>query len=257
MELFDRVKAILLNPKEEWEVIEAENAPHTKVFIGYLLILALIPAAALFFNYWWNWHSAITEATQKVIDAAVDSKSLQDQLEDTLKTIKDNNPFNAVFGIIDALTMFVTIVGGAYVSAAIINAFSDQFNVTKDFNRTFSLVAYSYTPLCIAGLLYAYPPLASIAPYIGLYGLYLLYIGIKPLINPLAEKLTGYFIMALIVILAAYIVIPKIVQPVSDDIRKNVLVEQAKEQAKKNGTAIDIQKIQLDIERQIRNGNYR
>jgi hypothetical protein len=38
MELFDRVKAILFNPKEEWAVIEAENAPLVKVFTGYLPI---------------------------------------------------------------------------------------------------------------------------------------------------------------------------------------------------------------------------
>jgi len=233
MELFNRAKSILLNPKEEWEVIEVENEPHTKV-LPYLLILALIPAAALFFSYWWQWHSTITEATQKAIEAATNNKYLQDILEDTVKTIKESNQFNAVLGIIDALTMFVTILGGAYISAAIINAFSDQFSITKDFNRAFSLVAYSYTPLCIAGVLYAYPSLASITPYIGLYGFYLLYVGIKPRINPPAEKFTGYFIMVLAVSLATYLIIPKVVQPISDDIRKNTLIEQVKEQVKKN-----------------------
>jgi len=252
MELFNRVKSILFNPKEEWEVIEAENEPQAKVLL-YLLVLALIPAVALFFNYWWQWHSILTEATQQVIDAAAESTYLQDILEDTLATIKEKYPFNAVFGIIDALTMFVTILGGAYISAAIINAFSEQFGVTKDINRSFSLVAYSYTPLCVAGLLFAYPPLLSIVPYIGLYGAYLLYVGIKPRINPPVEKLTGYFVMALVVILATYVIIPKVVQPVSNDIRKNILVEQAKEQRKKQGREINIREIEREIERQMRN----
>jgi hypothetical protein len=57
MELIERVKAILSNPKKEWAVIETENAPHAKV-LPYILVLSLIPAVAIFFTYWWNWHSA-------------------------------------------------------------------------------------------------------------------------------------------------------------------------------------------------------
>ena len=255
MELFNRVKTILLNPKEEWEVIEAENEPHAKV-LPYLLILALIPAAALFFNYWWQWNSMISEATQRVIDAASASDYLQRELEKNIAQIKERNPFNAIFGIIEAMTIFATIMGGAYISAAAINVFSDNFGVTKDFNRAFSLVAYSYTPLCVAGFLFAYPPLKSIAPYIGLYGAYLLYLGVKQRINPPSDKVTGYFIMTLIVALASYMIIPKVVQPISNDIRKNILIEQAKELAKKNGAEINIKEIQQEIERLMRNRKY-
>ena len=232
MELFNRVKFILLNPKEEWEVIEAENSPHEKV-LPYLLILALIPAAALFFNNWWQWHSSISETIQQLTDTASKTGNVN-LLEEAVKRVKEANPFNPVTGIIEAVTMFIIILGSAYISALAINALSDRFGVTKDFNRSFSLVAYSFTPLCVAGILYIYSPLRSLAPYIGLYGIYLLYVGIKPRINPPTEKQMGYFIMSAVIALAAYIIIPKIVQPISNDIRKNIMIEQLKEKAKKN-----------------------
>jgi len=234
MELLNRVKFILLNPKEEWEVIEAENTSHEKV-LPYLLILALIPAAALFFSYWWQWHSAISESIQKITDIAAQSGNVN-RLEEAVKMIKESNPFNPVTGIVEALTMFVIILGSAYLTAIVINVLSDQFGVTKDFNRSFSLVAYSYTPLCVAGILYAYPPLKPLAPYVGLYGIYLLYVGVKPRINPPTPKVMGYFIMSVIVALAVYVIVPKIVKPISNDIHKNILIEQAKE--KKNNISL-------------------
>ena len=48
MEIFERIKTILFKSKEEWAVVEAENASHTIVLTKYLLILALIPEFAFF-----------------------------------------------------------------------------------------------------------------------------------------------------------------------------------------------------------------
>jgi len=228
MEVFNRAKALLFNPKEEWEVIEAENEPHTKV-LPYLLVLALIPAFALFFNYWWEWHSdmdRLTEAVHKAIVSAVNNEYVRTTLNDSLAAAKELDSFNILLGIVKSLQILVIIVGSAYIVTMIINLLSDQFGLKKDFNRSFSLVAYSFTPLCIAGVLYAYTPLTQFVPYIGLYGLYLLYLGIKPLISPPAEKIMGYFIMTLVVALATYIIIPKIVQPVTDEISKSILIDQ-------------------------------
>ena len=167
---------------------------------------------------------------QEAIQLLIDNKVSEDDISD----MKENNPFIAIVGIIDAATTFVTIVLGTYLSAGVINALSDNFGVQKDFNRAFTLIAYSCTPLCIGGLLYAYPPLSSIAPYIGLYGFYLLYAGIKPVINPPVAKASNCFIIGVAVMLAAYFFIPKIVQPVAVDIKMKVLTEQVREMAKKN-----------------------
>ena len=44
--LIDRAKSILLKPKSEWEVIDAEPASVGSIFIGYAMILAAIPPLA-------------------------------------------------------------------------------------------------------------------------------------------------------------------------------------------------------------------
>jgi len=220
--MFSRVKTILFSPKEEWQVIEAENPSHANVLL-YLLILALIPAVAVFVYYWMQWNSGISKATEDAIRIAGGNEYLKAQLAETLARIKASNPFNLTMGLIPAVQYFVTIVGGVYAAAAVINALSDQFGVSKNFDRTFSLVTYSYTPLCVAGILYIWLPLAWLVPLLGLYGIYLLYLGVNPLIKPAAEKQIGYIIMALIVTLLAYVIVSKIVPIITNEIYSSIV----------------------------------
>ena len=248
MELFNRIKSILFNPNEEWIIIEAENKHHTKV-LPYLLILALIPAAAIFFDYWWQWYSDIERLIGLMRKASIEHQHLRESLGGHISVIKDSYPFSVQLGIVKIVKILVLIVGGAYIAATVINLFSEQFGLQKDFNRSFSLVAYSFTPLCIAGVLYAYAPLSHLVPYIGLYGLYLLYIGVKSLLNPPAEKLTGCFIMAMIVALVTYVVIPIIEKPITDNISKNILIEQLQKEENKlfdNRTIDSFQELKFD-----------
>jgi len=222
MELFGRAKAMLFNPKEEWEVIEAENPTHKNV-LPYLLILALIPAIAFFAYYWMQWNSGISKATEDAIRVTGGNEYLKTQLADAIARIKLNNPFNLTMGIITAVQYFLTIVGGAYVAAAVINALSDQFGVSKNFDHSFSLVVFSYTPLCIAGILYIWAPIAWLIPYLGLYGIYLLYLGVNPVIKPAAEKQTGYLIMAILITLLAYVIVSKVVPMITTEIYSSIV----------------------------------
>ena len=48
MNLVQRVQAILLKPKEEWPVIDAEPATVGSIYTQYLVVLAAIPAVAGF-----------------------------------------------------------------------------------------------------------------------------------------------------------------------------------------------------------------
>jgi len=252
MELFSRVKTILFNPKEEWEIIEAENAPHAKVFFGHLLLVALIPAAAIFFNYWWAWHSAYTDAINSTIDRMGEYNEAMASL---LDTIKEQMPFDAKWGIIMAVEQLVLILGGVYIAAAVINALSNQFGVEKNFNRAFALVAYSFTPLCIAGILYIFNPLVWLVPYIGLYGLYLLYHGTALQLKPTADKKISCFVISVIVVLATWMLLEKAVIP---EVKKQIAIAEAKAAYKKahGGQGIDYKNIEKEIEREIRKRKY-
>jgi len=195
MEFFDRAKAILFNPKEEWVVIEAENPPHAKVFAGYLLILALIPAIVIFIRIYW----AFSFASYGFNASFFESTALK-------------------WAIISALTQTVLIIVSAYSAAAIINAFSEQYGRTKDFNQAFALVAYSFTPLCVAGILYIYSPLAFLVPLVGCYGFYLLYLGYESQLKPAADKKIACLIISLIAVVAVWAILSKVVPAITQQI---------------------------------------
>jgi hypothetical protein len=76
---------------------------------------------------------------------------------------------------------------------------SGNFGAKNDFDRAFSLVAYAYTPMFVAGVFYLLPSLSVLASLAGLYGLYLLYTGMLPMMKAPADKQMSYFVVSLIV----------------------------------------------------------
>jgi len=170
MEIINRVKNVLLSPKTEWTTIEAENAPHAKVFTSYVVPLALIPAVAAFIGYGLIGYSVFGVHVGGSIS----------------------------WGLRHAVMQYIYMLGGIYITAFIIDALAANFGATKDFNRAFSLVAYSYTPMFVAGVFLILPSLAWLAILAGLYGLYQLYIGLQPMMKAPAEKQASYFVVSLI-----------------------------------------------------------
>jgi hypothetical protein len=55
--------------------------------------------------------------------------------------------------------------------------------------------------MCVAGVLYLIPSLSFLVPLAGLYGLYILYTGMKPMLKVPEDKMMGYFIVCLLSIL--------------------------------------------------------
>jgi hypothetical protein len=181
MELINRIKNILLTPKTEWQAVEAENEPHVKVFTTYVVPLAIIPAAAALIGYGVIGYSAFGVHVS-----------------------------NFGWGVRQAVMQYLLMLGGTYVTAFVIDALAANFGARKDLNRAFSLVAYAYTPMFVAGVFYILPSLSWLASLAGLYGLYLLYIGLQPMMKAAAEKQTAYFVVSLIVTVVVSVVLSTI-----------------------------------------------
>jgi hypothetical protein len=182
MQLFDRAKKIILSPKDEWTVIKDENTSSTEVLMKYLLPLALIPAIASFIGY---------------------------------GLIGFRMPFvghvgSISYGIREAIVMLISTIGGVYVTAYVIDLLATSFGGTKNFQKAFQLVVYSYTPTMVAGILYILPSLSPIVFIAGLYGLYLLYLGLKPMMQSPDDKVTVYFIISIVVLIAVYFILSAI-----------------------------------------------
>ncbi len=180
MNIVERVKNILLNPKQEWVVIDKETTDIPQLVTGYLLILALIPAVASFIGY-----GLIGYKVPFVGHVA--------------------GTFG--FGIKQAVLAFISPVISAFIAAFVINALAESFGSQKDMRRAMQLVVYSFTASLVAGIFYIIPSLGILALLAGLYGLYILYLGLQPMMKTPEEKVTSYFVVSLLVMIVVSIVV--------------------------------------------------
>ncbi|MEA4949593.1 MAG: Yip1 family protein [Petrimonas sp.] len=178
MNIIQRAKNIIISPKTEWEIVANEDANITGIMVNYVLVLACLSAVAAFIG-------------QGLIGTSVMGIRIG----------------GINWGIYYALNILVSAVLSTLVTAFVIDALAPQFGVEKNLPRSFQLVAYSFTPVWIGGLLAIIPTLGILGGLLGLYGLYLLYIGLPPIKKVSAEKQTGYFALSLVVTIVVYAVI--------------------------------------------------
>lgn len=171
MNIIERAKNIILKPKNEWIVIEQENASALTLIITYLFPLALIPALALIIYFGFMGVS-----------------------------------FFGLFAIKQAVITFVSIVLGVCVSAIVIDNLAPNFGSTKDFRKTVQLIVYSSTPILLASVFQAIPAISFLS-IIGLYSLYLFYIGMKQMLKTPEDKLAIYFVVNFLVIVGVSVII--------------------------------------------------
>jgi hypothetical protein len=164
MNLFERVKGILLNPRAEWSVIEREQGDVAYLFMNYVAILAAIPAVCGF------------------IGTSLIGISLPG-----LGTVR----VPIVTGLVGAVVGYLLTFAMVYIVALLADLLAPTFQGQKNSENALKLVVYSYTPAWLAGVFLLIPSLGFLA-ILGLYGLYLLWIGIPPLMKAPQEKSIVY-----------------------------------------------------------------
>jgi hypothetical protein len=169
MNLVERVKGIILTPKTEWPVIAGEPGDARYLFGSYVAILAAIPAVCGF------------------IGAVVAGAPI----------------FAALIG---AVLRYVLAFVAAYIMALIVDLLAPTFSSQKNFANALKLTVYSYTPWWLAGVFLLIPGLRFLA-ILGLYGLYLLWLGLPPLMKTPPEKTIGYTVAIVICALILSILI--------------------------------------------------
>ncbi|HVE62103.1 MAG TPA: Yip1 family protein [Chitinophagaceae bacterium] len=178
MNLIDRVKNIITKPNTEWDVIDAEQTDSGKIITGYVLPLAGAAALAAFIGYAF---------------IGVNYFGFR---------VKGVN-----WGLYQALTVFIGAIVSVFITSFIVDALAPSFGSEKNYVKSLKLVAYSYTPAWIGGLLAIFPVIGIVGALFGIYGLYLMYIGMPKLKKTPADKHVGYFVVTLIVTIIVYLVI--------------------------------------------------
>ncbi|MEI6062619.1 MAG: YIP1 family protein [Bacteroidota bacterium] len=168
--LVQRVINILVKPKQEWEVIAAEQPNPMKLIGGYALILALIPALSAFIKY----------GVIGVSFMGYSSRSIAS-------------------GIQTGLVQLFTAVVGVYLLAWVIDMLAPSFDSEKNFGRSLQLAVYASTPQWVAGiLLLLSTSLSILIMLIGLYSIYLIAVGMPVLKRTPKQSVVGYTVLIII-----------------------------------------------------------
>jgi len=180
MDLVSRVQAILLKPKDEWAKIKGETTTVAELFTSYACILAAIPAIAQFIGF---------------------------------GLIGFRVPFVGWIrlglgtALLRAIVAYIFSLISVYLLALIVNTLAPTFSSTQNMTNALKIAVYSMTPMWVAGVLYIIPFLGILVIIASLYGLYILYLGFAaPLMDTPKEKVTGYLVLSIVVVVALSII---------------------------------------------------
>ncbi len=181
--LFEKIRDLIFKPKQTWEAIDQDPVTTKQLVYAYLLPLAAIPAIAFFLGY-------------SILGIRI--------------------PFSGVYrmvwwqALITALTGYGVAILSTVALAHGISRMAAWFNSTPDLNSGYKLIIFCYAPFWVAGVLYIIPNLSVIVMIAGLYGLYLLFLGIPRIMHPPENRATVYGITAIVVTIVIHVLLSQI-----------------------------------------------
>ena len=174
MNLMERVKSILLQPKEAWATIDTEPADTATLFTRYAMILAAIPAVCGFIG-------------MSLIGVGGFGMTLRVPL---------------VAGLVNMLVSYVLSLVGLFVLGLVIDALAPTFGGQKSPIQALKVAVYASTAAMLGGVFGLVPMLAILGLLAALYSIYLLYTGLPVLMKSAPEKSVAY---TAVVIVAAIV----------------------------------------------------
>jgi Yip1 domain len=164
-DLIERVRTVLFTPRSEWPVIEAESTSISQLYLRYVMPMAAFAAVMSF------------------VRMSIVGVSLP--LGGTIRT-----PVPA--GLFCSVLTFVLGLIGLYLVGLIINTLAPSFGGHRDPRQALKTAAYALTPAWL-GTALTFLPLGSLLQLIaGLYGIYVLYLGLPVMMGARQNEAGGY-----------------------------------------------------------------
>lgn len=174
--LINRVKTILLSPKEALTSVKTEEMPLAETMKQYVAILAAIPAVGYFIG-----HALIG---LPLVGRLSFGRTL-------------------LFAIVSYVLQLILVV----VFAKVIDALASNFGGVKSETNSFKLAVYTSTPAWVAGAFNLIPTLSPLAYFGWIYGIYIFYTGLPILMESPKEKTVAYTVVSLIVMIVITVII--------------------------------------------------
>lgn len=173
--IVERVKNVLMKPKEEWPVIAGENTSTAELYTGYIIPLAAIPAVAAFIGF-------------------------------SIVGLPFIGRLPMMSGLSIMVTNFVLTLVGVFVLSLIIDFLAPQFGGEKNAMQALKVAAYSMTAVWVVGIFQIIPMLGILA-ILGLYSIYLLYLGLPILMKAPQDKAVPYTVVVIVAGIIIWVVI--------------------------------------------------
>jgi hypothetical protein len=180
--LVDRVKGILLTPRKEWTIIDGESTTVAGLYSGYIIPLAAIPAIAGFIGMSLVGFSFMGTSIRAPIGT----------------------------GLTGAVARYLGALLGTYVLALIIDALAPTFGGQRSQIQALKVAAYSSTAAWVAGIFLIFPSL-GILSILGIYSLYLFFLGLPLLMKAPEDRALGYTVVVIVCAIVLYAVVGMIV----------------------------------------------
>ena len=162
-----RAAAILIDPPAAWLRVAKEPVDWLDLMTRYVALLALIPALSGFIG------ACIIGVI--VPGTGVVRASLFDGI------------FGALFFYLENFVLVLALGGLIHLAAPL-------FGGRRGFATALALAVYSYTPVWLAGLFLLLPGLRFLA-LLGLYGVYLLLVGLPPMTHTPPQRSRGFAVL--------------------------------------------------------------
>jgi hypothetical protein len=151
MNIARRIRGLILSPKEEWEIIEAEDKSVLDLYREYIIYLALIPPFASYLSaYFFGVPRAAAHGAEQI---------------------------SLTGGLVRAGFQYLLSLPMLYLVAFVISMIAPYFDGKTDDRKALTLAAYSYTPAWLASAFGLMPGLRWV-DIVGFYGLYVFYYGL-------------------------------------------------------------------------------
>jgi hypothetical protein len=175
------MKGILLSPKTEWPLIAQEPTTTVELYTGYVMLLAAFTAVLSLV------HTSII--------------GVHMPFGDTVR-------LPLMTGLMSAVLAFIMGLIGIYVVGVIINVLAPTFGGVKGQRQALKTAAYAFTPGWLSAIFYLLPSMGTTLQFLaGLYGIYLLYLGLPVLMRSKPDKAVGYTATVVICTIVLFMVI--------------------------------------------------
>ena len=169
MNILKRARDMILNPKLTWQVIKDEGVEVKQLFINYAAPLALIPSVCSLIG--------MTIVGIRMPAGVVRA------------------PF--VPALIGAGLGYVLHLAGLFIGGWLVSRLAKLFGSKADLASAMKVVVYSMTPAWLVGIFSLFPGL-GILSLLGLYGIYLLALGLPVVLETPQNKVIWFTITILV-----------------------------------------------------------